>query len=834
MLWASAGPLFAQKQFKYLPKALKAAPKTKIPYAVNPQLPPAVRAQFAMPLVRPNILPHVERAVAAQAIPPVQAQSPVTSATGTSNDSRVPAVPTPPTTAVEDTGTNLTGTQALAQYYPTWRQELGGMFSKEQLDAVEKAFAETDEWMFVRGEDGELKARNKDEWDYEARFLTLLQNSGVSFTDKQIKQLIGGKGTKGFTFGHYFTFKKTLAYVLDKGSLPRTDIKEGGKKITIAELNKRAEAGDSQAAELAREVALGKKIASKRWGNDPVHGDMQTLITNEAYLNQAVKKTPDEWLELIEAFVREHNRFPSQTTEEERQLYSGAKSAMRNNPNHPASIRMRELNEQYGANYASRKTPDEWLELIETFVREHNRWLSSSIEEEKQLYAGANHAMLNNPNHPASVRMQKLKKQYKGLHVSPKTPDEWLELIEAFVREHNRWPLQTIEEERQLYCGAYKAMCRQPNHPASVRMQELRKRYRRLAEAQTTQQLYTALATHIKDHGHYPMYKESSLPNIIHTRLYRYQSTMADGRYADPWLQKIYEIKQWSERVKRGEVDWEKFPGLFKKHRRTIGEMREQGILPSKEAAKELEQLPAEEQEAIEQMADNILTLWEDFEGVWWKQNHKHVITTPQTQTAFNTVLKTVQTQVPGASNINISNVLEQVNGMQLGQDGPDYYRVIYRGNNPRIPRAEDFHNVLETQGIPQDNAQAAYKLNSPHIVLDGDEETVYNLIIRQGVTDREISSIIDALPPAGWEIRLGAHELLNEIKQGFIHIHIEQVVPTTEEDAQDISNVLRVDVRALTQGKNPQQIAKTLRYLFSKYLKEDGHQALNNIQKAF
>jgi len=294
-------------------------------------------------------------------------------------------------------------------YYPSWRQDLF-MFNDKQLDAVEQAFAQTDEWIFETDEDGMLNVHNPDEWDYEARFLTILQNSGVSFTDKQIKQLIGGSGIKGFTFAHYFTFKNTLAYVLAKGNLPRKSIMEGGKRLTMAELNKRAEAGDSQAAELAREYALGLKINSKGWLNDPVHGDMQALITNEAYLNKAVKKTPDEWLELIEAFVREHNRWPSDSIEEEKQLYNGADGAMRRNPNHPASVRMQKLKEKYGANYASPKTPDEWLELIEAFVREHNRWPSKTIEEEKQLYNGANNTMRNNPNHPASVKMMNIKK----------------------------------------------------------------------------------------------------------------------------------------------------------------------------------------------------------------------------------------------------------------------------------------------------------------------------------------------------------------------------------------------------------------------------------------
>ncbi len=52
----------AQKQLKYVPQALKGT-KT-IPYVVNPKLPPTVRANFAMPVVRPNISTAVERQVA--------------------------------------------------------------------------------------------------------------------------------------------------------------------------------------------------------------------------------------------------------------------------------------------------------------------------------------------------------------------------------------------------------------------------------------------------------------------------------------------------------------------------------------------------------------------------------------------------------------------------------------------------------------------------------------------------------------------------------------------------------------------------------------------------
>ncbi len=813
MVLASADSAFAGP--KKLPKKIKVtAPKTILPKTPR------------VPAVRPNVAAQVERATA------VQAAKAVTTA------QVAPAhalQETPATPAVQDTGTNLTGVQVLAKYFPTWRQELGGKFSPEQLDAVEKAFADTDEWMFVRGENGELKARNKDEWDYEARFLTILQNSGIPFTERQIKQLVGAKFIQGFTFNVYFYRMKATGFSCAKGAKPRNSISINGHKLSREEMK----------PEELQEVIVGKALNKHR--NLPlVKAYMQK---NRIY---AKKKTPEEYVALARQYPtkpRQHiykdgRKLSRQemTPEEVQEMMVG--KGLENYRNHPLVKAYLQENRLR----AESKTPEEYVALARQYptkpraeIWKDRRKLKReemTPEEEQEVIIGKGLATYR--NHP----LVKAYMQENRLYAERKPPEEYV----ALARQYPTKPRQQIYRDRhylsrkemtpkevqEVIVG--QGLTTHRNHPlVKAYMKENRLR----AEAQTTQQLYTALANHIKEYGHYPTRTENSLYKNIHNRFLYYQSTMADGKYADPYLQKIYELKQWSERVKRGEVDWEKFPGLFKKHRRTIGEiLREKGQLPPKETPKELEQLSAEEQQAIEQIADNMLTLWEDFEGVWWKQNHKHIITTPQTQMAFNTVLKTVQTQVPGAANVNISNVLEQVNGMQLGQDGPDYYRVIYRGDNPRIPRAEDFHNVLETQGIPQANAANAYKLNSPHIVLDGDKEMVYNLLIRQGVTDRvtdkEMVAVIDALTPAGWEIRLGAHELLNEIKQGFIHIHIEQVVPTTEEDAQDISNVLRVDVRALTHGKNPQQVAKTLRYLFSKYLKEDGHQALNNIGKAF
>ena len=606
------------------------------------------------------------------------------------------------------------------------------------------------------------------------------------------------------------------------GISPRVSIGESGESLSLTELRERARQGDEQAAQLAYELELGQAIhtALQTWpkkGNN--YQELKALY--DANRNKAAPKTPQQIIDAYKQWIAKHpNTSPRNTIIENGKFLTLTELRKR----------ARQGDEQ------AAKLADE-LELGRSFRMALQNW-SQDRHEYKELKA------LYDSNRNTRTRQQVIDAYKQWVenrpNTSPRTDikENGKSIFVAELRkraEQGDAQAQTLADELELGRAIGSALKRWPKNGNEYKeVKALYDENRNQAARKPTDELYQDLVAHIKDYKHYPTRNESSLYTNIYNRLRRHQSTMADGKYADPYLQKIYEIRQWAERVKRGEVDWQQFPGLFKKHRHTIGEMREQGILPSKEIAKELEQLPKEEQEAIEQMADNMLTLWEDFEGVWWKQNHKHVITTPQTQVAFNTVLNAVRHQVPGANNVNISNVLEQVNSMQLGQDVPSYYRVIYRGNNPRIPRAEDFHNVEEIAGVPQQYAQPAYKLNTPHISLDGDDEMVLNMFLTDGVTDKEMSSVIDVLTPAGWEVRIGAHELLNQIKDGKVHIHFEQIVPTTDEYATDTSYVLNVNLRALTRGKNSQQIAKTLRYLFSKYLKEDGHQALNNIGKAF
>lgn len=922
MLLISTEFVFAQKQLKYVPKLVESTGKgtvkgtakqnTRIPAVINPKLSLEVQRKLAESsgvVVNNATTKHTSPAVKARK--PVSARKflePVRITTGGAIDKEGVF----PSVEGIDGGTNLTGVQVLSFYFSTWRQELGGTFSKEQLDAVERTMAATDEWIFVRGEDGELQARNKDEWNYEVRFLTILQNSGVNFTERQIKQLVGGAGVRGFTFKPYFTFQNINSFMIVKGRPPRKEIWENGTNFTISELRVRARQGDVQAAELAAELELGVslKTALRHWPLDSPHRQKLVELV-EISKDKVIKKYRQQLLADVETFIERYGHTPRQSISINNKMITLSELEARSQQGDPHATELaRELElgkRMVGALEHWSASSPEYQVLKDMYDTHRNTQTSeqllANLKQFAEQYGHAPRQRMTRNGQPVTLSELQMRAQ-QGDAQAAKLADE-LKLGQALgtalakwsvdspkYQELNRWyninRNQSSIKTHQQVIVAYKSWI--ADHPGTspraviskngtvLMLTELRKQarkgdeyaaelvnelelrsgirgalqnwdknsadYRELyalynenrnqAAARTTEELYQDLVAHIRDYGHYPMRSETSLHTNIYKRLKYYQSTMVDGKYVDPSLQKIYELKQWSERVKRGEVDWNQFPGLFKKHRRTIGEMRRAGQPPSPEAAQELKTLSDEEQQAIEKMADNMLTLWENFEEKWWQENQKHIITTPNTRVAFDTVLNAVRHQVPSATNVNISNVLEQVNGMQLGQDGQEYYRVIYRGNNPRIPRAEDFHNVEEIAGLPQQYAEPAYKLNAQHISLDGDEESVSSMFLTQGVTDREMSAVIDSLTPAGWEVRIGAHEMLSQIKNGKVHIHIEKVVSTTEEDAVDTSYVLNVNLRQLTQGKNPQQVAKTLRYLFSKYLTEEGHQSLNNIQRAF
>ena len=206
---------------------------------------------------------------------------------------------------------HLIGLQELNRYMPAWRQELGSMFDNTQLDSIEQALRETDEWLFARGEDGEVFMRNPEVWNYQDRFLTVLQTSGVSFTQRQIKQLIGTQGVRGFTLNHFFMLQNVRAFCLAKGHSPRMGIQVDGIVLSLAQLRERAKQGDAQAAEWVIELQLGKTLATafQRWDEkSPEYKALKALYDENR--NVAEGKPAIQIIEEVKQFINLHGRTP--------------------------------------------------------------------------------------------------------------------------------------------------------------------------------------------------------------------------------------------------------------------------------------------------------------------------------------------------------------------------------------------------------------------------------------------------------------------------------------------------------------------------------------------
>ena len=203
-------------------------------------------------------------------------------------------------------------TNSLDQLYPTWRMELAAMFTPEQLDFLADLIAQTDEWVFVQQADGTLGVRNPEEWDYETRFFTLLDQSGVKFTPKQLKQLTGGSGVRGFTLGDFFTIRTTQGFAFAHDATARTLIPENGKAVNLKTLKERAAQGDAQAAAWARELEVGMRLnnlLNKLGSDSPIYQIGVELKEKHGRTNNTSSETVAE----LTKWAEEHGWMPRQS-----------------------------------------------------------------------------------------------------------------------------------------------------------------------------------------------------------------------------------------------------------------------------------------------------------------------------------------------------------------------------------------------------------------------------------------------------------------------------------------------------------------------------------------
>lgn len=166
---------------------------------------------------------------------------------------------------------------------------------------------------------------------------------------------------------------------------------------------------------------------------------------------------------------------------------------------------------------------------------------------------------------------------------------------------------------------------------------------------------------------------------------------------------------------------------------------------------------------------------------------------------------------------------LRQMNlGMQ--EDG-SLVHAVYRGNNPMLPQAKDFHKIIKIQGMPLEQAAAAFTFEHPHVRFIQDEKSLLGLRLSPGVTRQEIAAVLSALVPPEFEVRMGAHEFeihndktTIDFERGNLHLHIEKIAEEGEGNT-DISYALELKLSWLVGDKKPQQILHLYRELFRPYM---------------
>ncbi len=127
----------------------------------------------------------------------------------------------------------LTGVEALKMSAPNWRAQLFVRFSREELDLLELALQNTDDYFFEI-KDGKAVFKPGEEWNYEERFGRelhwLLQERDIMFTDLQWKYIWGGNGSINAPLSFPLKVLSNECYVAVHGKVPSQRATEPEKK----------------------------------------------------------------------------------------------------------------------------------------------------------------------------------------------------------------------------------------------------------------------------------------------------------------------------------------------------------------------------------------------------------------------------------------------------------------------------------------------------------------------------------------------------------------------------------------------------------------------------
>ena len=188
------------------------------------------------------------------------------------------------------------------------------------------------------------------------------------------------------------------------------------------------------------------------------------------------RKSPQDRLDELENFIKEHGFFPCMLHPQGTPLYQNTHNLVKRlGPQHPITLRIQELKQQFGKN---KKTPQDRLDALENFIKEHGFSPRSNHPQENLLYVNLQNTIRRlGPQHPITLRIQELQAQ---AHKQPlRTTLGWLYALEDFITANNHYPtLGNTLKENQLYFELdHLINTLGIDDPTYVRIKEIRAQY---------------------------------------------------------------------------------------------------------------------------------------------------------------------------------------------------------------------------------------------------------------------------------------------------------------------------------------------------------------------
>ncbi len=715
-----------------------------------------------------------------------------------------------------------TGIEGLNVYLPNWRAQLAATkagFSRTQLDAIKNAFAATDQLMFAKDKNGNLiynPTRGKEAWNYAEVFELILGENQVPLTKRQFGQIFGGKGIDGFTLKNYFTLLNLTAFLTAYDRLPQ--------KVSAATAQER-----SLRADVDKVRSRGKVQGITT--TDPIMRALGVLTDTNRVRRDA--RTPDQVLLQLKQYMQQHNG-------------------------------------QYPAYHAPAGSVEASL----------NNAISDAIDAAKKNGTAQ--------TDPVIVELNQIKEENRQFDIH-KTALKWYAALQQWFGAHNnKLPSKysAVEQERQLRNGIDNTLATAKRKgvldtdEAVVALKQLHDQHKGKRDSWSTQQIYDELVKYLSSHKQMPP-DGSQLYYTISSRLYNHKKTNkghVDSKgnfvYADPWLQKIYELKLALQAAPTGKFTitpdgkggyiLEIAPEALQEIATEETGTAKAEIIPTHHSIR----LRINEQvkQAMENAQEQDVLERRNFSQWVWAMNsvdYRDLLINRETSDALYNIASNVKADAKNnIARLKVTylvNMLNNIRKVLKNSTAQTYYKLIYRGTvaKNKLPVATNFHVVAEEKRIDRQEqvAKRAQQFLAEHPELgvfidERNNNYITRIGFKKGIAieqaANDLKALIAQLTPAGYVYRMGKHELglfgnKDSFRHGNVHLHLESIATEPTEDGLFVDISLTLDIGAWRfagwYNKNKEfepyfdnKIAANYQKLFAPYLNEEGKQALSEL----